>query len=283
MDTDLNNPSLLQLDIKKIVSDRLPEGKRKMIPPMLLTAVEKLVHQDELNRILRYCHPTQGSDFAAKMLEYLGISVEVKGLENLQDHGRYVFASNHPLGGLDGITLVDVLGHRFGDDNVRFLVNDMLLHVTPLKNVFLPINKYGAQGRKAAVAINEAYASDKEIVVFPAGLVSRRLDSGKIQDLTWQKAFVAKAMEFDRQIVPVRFEALNRPRFYNIARWRKKLGLKINLEQILLPAELCAAHGASFRIIFGRPITSEWMRRKIEAGENPTAIAAAIRKIVYEL
>ena len=274
---------LLQLEVKKIIGDRLPASKRKLVPNFALSAIEKLIHQDELNKILRFAHPAEGSDFSAKVIEYLGIKVEVEGLNKLTKGGRYVFASNHPLGGLDGITLVEVLGKKFGDDNVRFLVNDMLLNVTPLKKVFLPINKYGAQGRQAAVAINEAYESDKEIVVFPAGLVSRRLDSGKIQDLTWQKAFVAKAIEYNRQIVPVHFEALNRPRFYNIARWRKKLGVKVNLEQVLLPAELVAAHGARFRIIFGRPITAEWMRAKIEAGENPATIAAAIRKIVYEL
>ncbi len=274
---------LLQLDVKKILRDRLPESKRRFIPDLALTAIEKLIHQDELNKMLRYAYPNEGSAFSEKIIEYLGIKVEVEGLSKLKKGGRYVFASNHPLGGLDGITLVEVLGKKFGDENVRFLVNDMLLNVTPLKNVFLPINKYGAQGRQAAVAINEAYESDKEIVIFPAGLVSRRLDSGKIQDLTWQKAFVAKAIEYDRQIVPVRFEALNRARFYNIARWRKKLGVKINFEQVLLPAELVASHGAHFRIIFGKPITSEWMRNKIEAGENPTTIAAAIRKIVYQL
>ncbi len=274
---------LLQLDIKKILSDRVPASKRKMIPDFALSALEKLIHQDELNAMLRYSYPHEGSEFSAKILEYLGIHVEVEGLSGLDRGGRYVFASNHPLGGLDGITLVEVLGRKFGDENVRFLVNDMLLNVTPLKKVFLPINKYGAQGRAAAVAINEAYASDKEIVIFPAGLVSRRLDSGKIQDLTWQKAFVTKAIEYDRKIVPVRFEALNRARFYNIARWRKKIGLRVNIEQILLPAELCASHGARFRIIFGKPITAGWMQEKIEAGQSPTAIAAAIRKIVYEL
>ncbi len=273
----------LQLNVKEIIRSRLPESKRRLIPDFALTAIEKLLKQDDLNDILRYCHPHEGSAFTEKVIEYLDLHVEVEGLDRLKRGGRYVFASNHPLGGLDGITLVDVLGKKFGDENIRFLVNDMLLNVTPLKNVFLPINKYGAQGRLAAKAINEAYDSDKEIVVFPAGLVSRKLDSGKIQDLTWQKAFVAKAMEYDRQIVPVHFEALNRRRFYNIARWRKKMGIKVNFEQVLLPGEVIASRGAHFRIKFGRPITSEWMREKIAAGENPSTIAAAIRKIVYAL
>lgn len=274
---------LLQLNIKEILGKRLPESKRRLIPDFVLTAIEKLIHQDELNNILRYCHPHEGSAFSEKVIEYLGINVKTEGLEKLERGGRYIFASNHPLGGLDGITLVNVLGKKFGDDNIRFLVNDMLLNVTPLRNVFLPINKYGAQGRKAAIAINEAYESDKEIVIFPAGLVSRKLDSGNIEDLTWQKAFVAKAIEFNRPIVPVHFEALNRSRFYNLARWRKKIGVKVNLEQVLLPAELVAAHDAQFHIKFGNPITPEWMSRKIESGENPKTIAAAIRKIVYDL
>ena len=204
----------------------------------------------------------------------------MEGIENIPLHRPVTFASNHPLGGLDGITLIKVLGDLFTDEKVRFLVNDMLMNVTPLQNVFLPVNKYGAQGREAARAINEAYASDARILVFPAGLVSRLGDDGKIADLEWQKTFVAKALEYDRDIVPVKFEGVNRRRFYRLARLRKKLHIKVNLEQAMLPSELCASKGKEFVIKFGEPVAARWLK---SSSMTPAEAARHIRAVVYTL
>lgn len=270
----------LEINLHTILRNRLPKKARRMVPGFLITGLEKLIHQDELNDMLRVTYPARGSEFARKILEYLDISVEVKGLENLDSHERLMFASNHPLGGLDGIALIAVLGERFGDDNVRFLVNDMLMNVEPLSGVFLPVNKYGSQGRGAALAIREALASDMHILQFPAGLVSRLHPDGSIADLDWQKSFVAKAIEFKRDVVPVKFEGINSMKFYRTARLRKKLGLKVNIEQALLPGEVCKSRGKKFRIIFGKPISWE----KLKAREQtPLELAAALRKMVYTL
>ena len=247
---------LLQLDIEGILRKRIPSRKQKFIPRFLYGALSRLIHQDELNEMLRIGYPSQGSEFSRKVLEHLDIEVTVEGAENLPAKDRrVVFASNHPLGGLDGIALIAVLGQRYGDENIRFLVNDLLMNVEPLGTVFLPINKYGSQARAAAEAINAEYASDRQIVIFPAGLVSRLHPGGEVHDLKWQKAFVQKAIENDRDIIPVRFVALNRKRFYRLAKWRKKLGIKVNIEQATLPAELCASRGKRFRIIIGQPVS----------------------------
>ena len=184
-----------------------------------------------------------------------------------------------PLGGLDGIGLVKVLGRKYGDENIRVLVNDMLMNVEPFRKVFLPVNKFGAQGREATKAINEAYASDKQVVMFPAGLVSRLHPDGEIRDLDWQKSFVAKAIESGRQIIPIRFEGLNRRRFYRLAKWRRKFGIKFNIEQIFLPAEVCASRGKSFSITFLPPVNPAEMKAK---GESLPEIAAEIRDSLYK-
>lgn len=244
----------LKIDLRGILKKRIPGGKGKFIPGFVYALLERIVCQKELNGMLEYCYPAEGSGFSKKLAGYLKLNVETCGLENVPEEGRYVFASNHPLGGLDGISLIGVLGGKYGDDNVKFLVNDMLMNVAPLRNQFLPINKYGSQGRKAAMDINAEYAGDRQMAVFPAGLVSRLHPDGEIKDLEWQKAFVTKAREYGRLIVPVRFEGLNRKRFYRLARWRKKLGIKVNLEQITLPSELVAARGRTFRVCFGKPV-----------------------------
>lgn len=272
---------LLEIDLHRILRERLPKKISRFVPGFLISALERLIHQDELNGMLKATYPERGSRFARGILDYLGITVEVRGLDRLPDGKSYMFASNHPLGGLDGIALIAILGERFGDSRMRFLVNDMLMNVEPLRDVFLPVNKYGSQGREAAKAINNALASkEMQVLQFPAGLVSRLQPDGSIADLEWQKAFVAKAIEYGRDVVPVRFEGLNTMRFYRTARWRKRLGLKVNLEQALLPGEVCRARGSHYRVTFGEPVAWQSLR---DSAESPKALAAALRGKVYTL
>ena len=246
----------------------------------MISRLENLIRQKELNEILKVTFPSEGSQFASKVLDHLGITLEVEGLDNLQPEGRYMFASNHPLGGLDGIALISVLGEKYGDDNIRFLVNDMLMNVEPLKELFLPVNKFGRQGRDYARIINEKMESESQIFQFPAGLCSRLQPNGKIADLEWQKSFVAKAIEYKRDIVPVYFEGRNSDKFYKTAHWRKKLGIKFNLEQILLPSELCKARGSHFSIIFGKPVS--WQSLKV-SGKTTKELASDLRSLSYSL
>ena len=241
----------MNIDLHRILRERIGGWKGKLIPGFLISALERMVHQRELNEVLDSVRPAQGTEFARKTYDYFDLTLESRGEENIPDEGRFIFASNHPLGGLDGIGLIKVLGRRYGDDGLRFLVNDMLMNVEPLRPVFLPINKYGSQGRGAA------------------------------EDLTWQKSFVQKAVEYRRDIIPVRFEGRNRMRFYRTARWRKRLGLKVNIEQAMLPAELCASRGKKFRVTFGRPIGWQEISARLSDGETPAQIAASIRSLIY--
>lgn len=270
----------LQLNLRQILHDRLPASGRRWVPRVLVGCLERIIRQRQLNAILRHAHPHRGSRFTSKVLEYLQIDVQVQGLENIPPHGRFIFASNHPLGGLDGIALIDVLGGIYGDDSLRFPVNDLLMNVKPLDEVFIPVNKFGRQGREAAKGLQKAFESDKQIAIFPAGLVSRLHKGGGIKDLQWQKSFVAKALDSGRQIIPVYFQGLNSRKFYRVARWRKRLGLKFNIEQILLPSELCKAAGSRFTISIGTPVDPAAMQA---GGLNAAEIAQAVREACYRM
>lgn len=270
----------LVIDLHSILRKRLPKKISRFIPGFVISGLARLIRQEELNEILRVTYPSRGSEFSRKVLKHLDIKLTVDGLENLPSDIRFMFASNHPLGGLDGIALIAVLGEKYGDENIRFLVNDMLMNVEPLRDVFLPINKFGKQGREASLLISEALNSDKQILQFPAGLCSRLHSNGEISDLEWQKSFVAKAIETKRDIVPLYFEGRNTKKFYRTARLRKRLGLKFNIEQILLPSEVCKAKGNNFRIVFGKPIS--WQDLK-GSGKSAKVMASEIRDIVYSL
>lgn len=182
----------------------------------------------------------------------MGLKIIVEGFENVPKTGKFVFAANHPLGGLESIVLMNVISEKFS--NFRFVVNDILMFVKPLSILFVPINKHGSQSRQSLTEINEIYSSDNQILYFPAGLVSRKI-KGEIKDLQWQKSFVKKAVEYKRDIIPVYIAGRNSNFFYNIARLRKFFKIKANLEMLYLVDEMMKQKGNTIKLIFGKPVS----------------------------
>ncbi len=268
---------LIQIDIGRELSQKL--GRRaRYVPRILVKAIERLIRQDELNDLLVRNFPRRGAEFCEGVLDTLGVKLEVKDAARLPASPRCIIASNHPLGGLDGMSMIAWL-HRHYNCPVHFVVNDLLMAVDPLRDCFVPINKHGAQSRGAAKLIDEVLAGDDPVVIYPAGLVSRLGDDGKIADLEWRKMVVNKAIESRRDIVPVHFAGENSPSFYRWARRRLRLGIKFNFEMVLLPRELFRAGGKTFTLTCGDPIA--W--QSLSGGRDAAAEAARIRNIVYSL
>lgn len=266
---------LVKIDIDKVLRERLPKHY-KFIPHFLVRWLERTICQDQLNNILEKMNGHNSVDAANIALDEMDITVKATGLENLPE-GRYMFVSNHPLGGLDGLALISLLGNRY-DHQIKFLVNDLLMAVTPLRGVFLPVNKYGSQSRDTATQIEQALESDNQFITFPAGLCSRMQPDGSIADLPWQKAAVVHATNYHRDIVPIYFDAQNSRFFYRFAKWRQRLGIKFNIELIFLPKEMIKKCGSSFNVVFGEPIP--WT--SLDA-THPKQEAARLREIVINM
>ena len=267
---------ITQIDIKQVLRQKAPSAARK-IPGFMVDYLIRTVHQDELNEILRRYHDKDGVAFMQELIGYFDLNLELVNEENIPAEGRYIFASNHPLGGLDGICLSAIIGGRF-DGKIRYLVNDLLLYLSNLRSIFVPINKHGAQGKKNAELIEKAYASDNQIITFPAGLCSRK-QNGKIQDTEWKKSFIQKAVEYRRDIVPVFFEGRNSNFFYRLANMRKALGIKMNYEMIYLPDEMFKSKHKTYSIHFGKPIP--W--QTFDSSRKPAEWAGWVKEIVYNL
>lgn len=267
---------ITQIDIKQVLRQKAPSAARK-IPGFMVDYLIRTVHQDELNEILRRYHDKDGVAFMQELIGYLDLNLELVNEENIPAEGRYIFASNHPLGGLDGICLSAIIGGRF-DGKIRYLVNDLLLYLSNLRSIFVPINKHGAQGKKNAELIEKAYASDNQIITFPAGLCSRK-QNGKIQDTEWKKSFIQKAVEYRRDIVPMFFEGRNSNFFYRLANMRKALGIKMNYEMIYLPDEMFKSKHKTYSIHFGKPIP--W--QTFDSSRKPAEWAEWVKEIVYNL
>ena len=149
------------------------------------------------------------------------ISYTVEGLDRLDPAGRYLFASNHPFGGMDGMMLADELIGRFGD--VRVVVNDLLMNIEPLSPLWVPVNKHGAQSAAYARRFDEAIFGELPVLTFPAGLCSRR-HGGVVADPEWKTSFVKRAYASQRRIVPIFVEGELSDFFYRLSDLRTRLG-----------------------------------------------------------
>ncbi|MDR0726018.1 MAG: glycerol acyltransferase [Prevotellaceae bacterium] len=268
--------SLFTVDLDKMFYGKNPK-LYKMLPKFVMNYLKKIVHQDEVNEILTtYGYEYRGLAFNRKVLEHLNISYTTLNSENLPPRdGRYIFTSNHPLGGLDGIVLIDLIGEHYGD--VKFIVNDLLMYLTPLRDVFVPVNKHGRQPANYVTTIDEFYSSAKQALYFPAGLCSRKIKS-EIVDLEWKKSFVVKAIKYERDIVPMFFDGRNSNFFYNLANIRKSLGIKANIEMLYLPDEMFRQKNARFTVKIGKRIPYQDLQ---EMGSKKSV--EYVRNKVYEL
>lgn len=265
----------LSVDVKKVLEDKNP-SLAKIVPAFLINYLKRIVHQDELNSFLREYGHLKNADIIREGLKFMEISYNVYGSENIPAEGRYLFVSNHPLGGLDGLVFIYELSKYYTE--IRFPVNDILTNIRNLDGIFLPINKHGAQGREAARLIEQAYASDCQILYFPAGLCSRK-KRGVIKDLTWQKSFISKAVSHRRDVVPAFFTGRNSDFFYNLSNFRKFLGIKANIEMLYLADEMFSQKGKEINLVFGKKIP--W--QTFDSSRSPVEWAEWVRSVTYSL
>jgi putative hemolysin len=265
------------LDVKQVLRSRLKE-KADKIPAFVVNYLIRIIHQDELNHILEVYKDLDGVDFMEALVGYFNVRLTIKNEDNLPSGDKkYIFASNHPLGGFDGICLAYLLGKHY-EGKVKCLVNDLLLAIPNLRSIFAPVNKHGAQSKEAAVKMEEAYKSDYQVITFPAGLCSRK-QKGAIRDLEWKKSFIQKAIEHQRDVVPVYFKGRNSNFFYRLANIRKLLHIKMNFEMLYLPDELFKQKNKSFDVYIGKPIP--W--QTFDATQKPAKWAEWVKEESYKL
>ena len=267
---------ILQIDVEKILAAKAGD-KARYVPRFLVSYLKKIVHQDEVNEFLRKYHDKRGIDFVNAFMEYFNNTFEVNGLENLPKDRLCTFVSNHPLGAQDGLGLAYILGPHY-KGKIKFLVNDLLMNIPHLAEFWVPINKTGKQARNFPQQVNAAFDSDNHIVMFPAGLCSRKR-KGIIRDIDWKKTFVTKSVQSRRDIVPIHFEGENSKFFYRLANINKMLGIKFNIAMLYLSDEMFKNRDKKFKVTIGKPIP--W--QTFDKSKTPTEWAQHVKEIVYTL
>ena len=248
---DKNEPQ--KIEVEKILYSKNPALK-KIVPRFLINYLKKIVHQDDVNSFLEKWGHLRDAELIEAWLRHFEIKFNIIGNDNIPKTGRYIFVSNHPLGGLDGLVFIHVLSKYFHD--IKFPVNDILTNIENLSGIFLPVNKHGSQGKDAASKIEEAYSSGSQILYFPAGLCSRK-KRGVIKDLQWHKSFISKAVQHKRDVIPAFFSGRNSDFFYNLSNFRKFFGIKANIEMLYLADEMFKQKNKEIRLVFGETIPWE--------------------------
>lgn len=261
------------VDIEKVIGEKNPR-LLKWMPGFLLRYIKRILHENDVNAFMAAHGHLRNLDFVHKVLSEFDTKITAKGLENIPAAGGFIIASNHPLGGFDGLALMEAVAKKRED--IRFLVNDILFVLGTMDDLFIPVNKHGAQG--ATAKIEEAYKSENAVLIFPAGLVSRKQD-GKVMDLEWKKSFITKAIQYDKPVIPTYIDGKNSSFFYNLSLWRKRLGIKANIEMFYLADEMFKQQHKTITITFGKPVhPSVFDQRK-----SPRELAQLMKQHVYAL
>lgn len=266
------------IDIKRILKDKMG-SKARFVPCFLVAWLKKIIHEDEVNRFLWENRNLKGTEWLTACVQYLDMTLDIVGAENLPDKNDgklYTFVSNHPLGGQDGVSLGSIIGRHY-DGKFRYLVNDLLLNLPGLKPVSIGINKTGKQSRDFPRMVEAGFNSDNHLLMFPAGLNSRRIN-GEIHDLPWKKTFITKSVETHRDVVPIHFSGQNSKRFYRIAKFSDRY-LPFNLAMLFLVDEMYRNVGKTFRITIGKPIPWQTFNKT----KTPIEWANFVEERVYAL
>lgn len=255
-------------------------SKARWVPGFAVNYLKRIAHEDQVNDFLWRARDLKGTPWLVDCLDYLDTKVEVEGMENLprKDDGRlYTFVSNHPMGGIDGVAIGSIIGKQY-DDRFRYLVNDLLMNLPGLAPLCIPINKTGKQSRSFPQMVETGFKGDTHIVMFPAGLCSRRR-GGEIRDLPWKKTFIVKSVETHRDVVPIHFGGRNSNFFYRLSNISDRCIKKVNIAMLYLVDEMFKNTGNTFPVKIGKPIP--W--QTFDRSKTPAEWAEYVKELVYKL
>ena len=270
----------LQFDLRAILREKAPKVH---VPDFLIRYLERIVHVKQMNAFLRKYPDLEGYDFIRRVLdEELCCTASIEGIENIPTDGKpVIFVSNHPLGGLDGMIIAQMIHEsRKEKRELKVIVNELLMFIKPIAGLWAPVNKTGSLSKEQVLQQQAMWESETDVLTSPAGACSRlqRINHAwSIQDLEWQKNFIQRAREYQRDIVPIYFEGKNSRFFYALAYIRKLLRIPFNIEMLYLVDEMYGARGKHFRVQVLPPIPYT----TFDNSKTPKQWAQYVKSIVY--
>lgn len=207
------------IDIQKEIIKKFPsiDKRSPMIKKSLFKIAQKLIHEDKINQFLKQNDHLRGFEFIDAVLDYFEFDFTYADNEkmNIPTSGKVVIVANHPLGALDALCLLKLIGSVRQD--VKIVANDFLAGFDVLEDLFIKIDNFQSKQTKENIKkVYEALNSDQAVIIFPAGEVSRATPKG-ILDGKWQKGFLKFAQRSHSPILPILVEAKNSKTFYTLS------------------------------------------------------------------
>ena len=238
-------------DIRKMVP--FFDGKKRLVNFLL-----KFLSVDKVNWIHDHNCDTPGVPFTAGLLKDLNIKLRIDNEERLDNlpEGSFITVSNHPLGALDGIALIKIVGER--RPKFKVMVNMVLNYISAMRPNFIAVDALASSDpKKKAVAMQGIKAammqvrSGEPMGFFPAGAVSKLNRSLHIEDREWQPTIIRLIKQMKVPVVPIYFHTRN-------SWWFTFLGMvSWQLRTLRLPAEVFRKKNATMHISIGETISVE--------------------------
>lgn len=254
----------MQKPVKRTVLDR--EDIFNMVPklrkhPKFVDWAIKFLYIDHVNDVHERFFDTPGPDFSKNLFKDVDIKIEVDGMENLEavKEGGFITVSNHPFGAVDGMALIDIVGHFRPDYKV--MVNMILGHITALNQNFIPVDAMASDDPKkkavSMIGIKQAIQQVKTghgLGFFPAGAVSKVNWRGRLMDREWQPSVIRLVDKLKVPVIPIFFHGSNSWffNFLGVVCWQ--------LRTLRLPREVWGKAHKTVRVTIGKPITVEDQR-----------------------
>ncbi|MCG3691658.1 GNAT family N-acyltransferase [Aliarcobacter butzleri] len=264
------------IDIQKEIEKKFPKIKEKenVLKKSLLKIAKKIVHEDSINQFLSQNSHLKGFDFVDAVLDYFDFDYTVSSndLQNIPSTGKVIIIANHPLGGLDALCLLKLVGQIRKD--VKILANDFLVGFEALHSLMIPLDNFkDRQSKESIKKIYEALKNEEAIIIFPAGEVSRATPKG-VKDPAWNKGFLNFAKNSNSAILPIFLNAKNSKTFYTISLINK------TFSTLLLSNEMFNKKSKNINIKIGQIIPSEHITPK---GLNKDFLVNLYKKHLYAL
>ena len=223
----------------------------------------KWLSVDKVNKVhANNCH-LRGSAFTTALLSDPLIDIKynlhhAEILDNLPE-GAFITISNHPIGSIDGIILIDIMAARRPDFKV--MVNEILVKIGAMKDNFVSVLPDSTGNGPNPANINGVRYSLQRLKeghpmgFFPAGAISfYNKDDKEIHDLPWTHSVIRLIRKANVPVYPVYFDFLNSRFFY----WLGSISWKIRTLRI--PAEAFNKRGKTVDVYVGKPISPEEMK-----------------------
>lgn len=263
------------IEVRKLIYEKSPK-LLKLLPNFIIRYLQRILHEDDVNEFINKHKKDSPFEFCLSVIKMFNIEIEYEGLENIPKEGGAILTMNHPWGGLDAMALVTVVHEKRPD--IKFIVNDVLMHLENLQPLFVGVNKIGKKASHSLRRVDETFAGDNLLCIFPAGLVSRKI-KGEVKDLKWKKTFVTRSIKYDKIIIPVYIDGKLTNFFYNLSNFRKKVGIKANIEMLYLVNELYKQNNKKIKIKFGKPLLS----KNFDDSKSHDEWAQYVKEKVYQL